>query len=165
MLRSPPLNGQFSSSVGGDRQDLNVDLSGAGFRLRAEAMHAEGRVTLPQLRLESGDARLTAHGESSSTASALYGRRRIAALRPEPLRQTAGGADQCPPEGQKGDSAPQPVADASFVLQDSRLAGQPVSGEGRLAIAWPRIPRLDIRLAAGANRLTAQGAFGQAGDR
>ena len=165
MLRSPPLNGQFSSSVGGDRQNLNVDLSGAGFRLRAEAMHAEGRVTLPQLRLESGDARLTAHGEIK-----LDGERRFTAegelQRFDPSRFGKLPAAQINARLKaEGRLAPHPVADASFVLQDSRLAGQPLNGEGRLAVDWPRIPRLDIRLAAGANRLTAQGAFGQAGDR
>jgi translocation and assembly module TamB len=56
------------------------------------------------------------------------------------------------------------VVDASFALHDSRVAGQAVSGQGQLAIAWPRIPRADIELAAGNNRLTAHGAYGQAGD-
>jgi translocation and assembly module TamB len=165
MLRSPALNGQISSAVGGDRQNLNVDLTGAGFRLRAEAHHAAGRVTLPQLRLESGDARLAAHGEI-----ALDGERRFTAegelQRFDPSRFGQLPAAQINARLKAdGKLSPQPVAEATFVLQDSRLAGQPLSGEGRVAIAWPRIPRLDIQLAAGANRLVAQGAFGQAGDR
>lgn len=165
MLRSPALNGQISSSVGGERQNLNVDLTGAGFRLRAEALHAAGRVTLPQLRLESGDARLTAHGEI-----ALDGERRFTAegelQRFDPSRFGQLPAAQINARLKAdGKLSPQPVAEASFVLQDSRLAGQPLSGEGRVSIAWPRIPRLDVKLAAGANRLSAQGAFGQAGDR
>jgi translocation and assembly module TamB len=164
MLRSPALNGQISSVLGGERQALNIDLSGAGFRLRAEAIHDAGRVSLPQLRLESGDARLAAQGEID-----LAGERRFTAegelQRFDPSRFGQWPAAQINARLKAdGKLSPQPVAEASFVLQDSRLAGQPLSGEGRLAIAWPRIPRLDIRLAAGANRLTAQGAFGQPGD-
>ena len=49
-------------------------------------------------------------------------------------------------------------------MRDSRLAGQSLTGRGDLAIDWPRIPRADVELAAGPNRLTARGAFGQAGD-
>ena len=59
---------------------------------------------------------------------------------------------------------PRPVVEAQFQLRDSRLAGQPLSGRGELVIDWPRIPRADIQLLAGTNRLTARGAFGQAGD-
>jgi translocation and assembly module TamB len=165
MLRSPALNGQISSTVGGERQNLNVDLNGAGFRLRAEAIHAAGRVSLPQLRLESGDARMAAQGEIT-----LDGERRFTAEGElqhfDPSRFGKLPAAQINARLKaEGKLSPQPVAEASFVLQDSRLGGQALSGEGRVAIAWPRIPRLDIRLAAGANRLTAQGAFGQAGDR
>jgi translocation and assembly module TamB len=165
MLRSPALNGQISSVLGGERQALNVDLSGAGFRLRAEASHAAGRVSLPQLRLESGEARLAAHGEI-----ALDGERRFTAegelQRFDPSRFGQWPAAQINARLKAaGRLSPQPVAEASFVLQDSRLAGQPLNGEGQLSIAWPRIPRLAIQLAAGANRLSAQGAFGQAGDR
>jgi translocation and assembly module TamB len=164
MLRSPALNGQISSSLGGERQNLNLDLSGAGFRLRAEAIHAAGRVSLPQLRLESGDTRLAAQGEID-----LAGERRFTVdgelQRFDPSRFGQLPAAQINARLKAaGKLSPQPVAEANFVLQDSRLAGQPLSGEGRLTVAWPRIPRLDIRLAAGANRLTAQGAFGQPGD-
>ncbi len=164
MLRSPPLNGQISSALGGERQALNIDLTGAGFRLRAEAIHAAGRVSLPQLRLESGDARLAAQGEID-----LAGERRFALAgelqRFDPSRFGKLPAAQINARLKAdGKLSPQPVAEANFVLQDSRLAGQPLSGEGRLTVAWPRIPRLDIRLAAGANRLSAQGAFGQPGD-
>ena len=63
-----------------------------------------------------------------------------------------------------GSLRPRPVVEAKFALRDSRLAGQSLTGRGDLAIDWPRIPRADVELAAGPNRLTARGAFGQAGD-
>ncbi|MGB8884877.1 MAG: translocation/assembly module TamB domain-containing protein, partial [Azonexus sp.] len=63
-----------------------------------------------------------------------------------------------------GSLRPRPVVVAQFALRDSRLAGQPLTGGGDLAIDWPRIPRADVELVAGPNRLTARGAFGQAGD-
>ena len=164
MLRSTRLNGQISTTLGADRQDLKIDLKDANFRLLAEASHAAGRIALPQLQLTAGDARLTAHGELDLGAP-----RRFAAegelQRFDPSRFARLPAAQINARFKAdGRLAPQAVVDASFALRDSRFAGQPLSGEAQLAIAWPRIPRVELRLTAGANRLSAQGAFGQPGD-
>lgn len=164
MLRSPPLNGQFSTTLGSERQDLHIDLRGGNFRLIAEATHASENIALPQLRLESGDARLAAHGQLD-----LQAPRRFTVegelQRFDPSRFGSLPAAQINARLKAdGQLSPHPVLEAGFVLQDSRLAGQPLSGEGRLAIDWPRVPRVDIRLAAGANRLTALGALGQPGE-
>jgi len=165
MLRPTRLAGKISGLVAADRQQLKLELKDATFALLAEASHANERIDLPLLQLSAGDARLRAKAEldlkqpRSFTAEGELQRfdpSRFAKLPAAQLNASfkAGGR-----------LAPRPVIDASFTLKDSRLAGQPLSGQGSLAIDWPRIPRADIVLVTGANRLSAQGAFGRPGDR
>ena len=164
MLRPTRLNGPLATTLGAKRQDLKIALKDNTFSLLAEASHADGRIELPQLQLAAGDARLNAHGELD-----LDNPRRFTAegelLRFDPSRfTTLPGARINASFKARGQLAPQPVVDASFTLQDSRLAGQPLSGQGQIRVDWPRIPLADIQIASGANRLTAHGAYGQPGD-
>lgn len=164
-LRSTRLNGPISARLGADRQDIELDLQDATFRLQAEASHAAGRLTLPRLELAAGPARLTAHGElalndnMSFTATGELSRfdpSRFAKVTPARINASFKS---------EGKLAPHPLLSASFELKDSQLASKPLSGRGRLSIDWPRIPQADIELLAGPNRLHASGAFGRPGDR
>jgi len=163
-LRPTRLNGPISTTLGAKRQAVKIELKDTSFSLQAEASHSNGRLDLPQLQLAAGDARLSAHGELD-----LKPPRNFAAegelRRFDPSRFAKVPAAQINANFKAaGRLAPQAVVDASFTLQDSRLAGQPLAGNGQVSIAWPRIPRADIQLAAGANRLSARGAFGHPGD-
>jgi translocation and assembly module TamB len=161
--RHPPGR-PLSATLAGDRQDVRIDLRDATFSLLAEASLAGQRLRLPKLQLAAGTARLLAQGELD-----LNGPREFTA-EGELQHFDPSRFGRLPPAHinarlkASGHLAPQPVVDASFALHDSRVSGQAVSGQGQLAIAWPRIPRADIELAAGNNRLTAHGAYGQAGD-
>jgi translocation and assembly module TamB len=163
-LHPTRLTGPLAATLAGDQQDVRIDLRDATYRLLAEASLADRRLRLPKLQLAAGTARLLAHGEL-----ALDGRREFTA-EGELQHFDPSRFGRLPPAQinahlkASGHLAAQPVVDASFALHDSRVAGQAVSGQGQLAIAWPRIPRADIELAAGNNRLTARGAYGQAGD-
>ncbi|MCG2576288.1 translocation/assembly module TamB domain-containing protein [Dechloromonas sp. XY25] len=163
-LHSTRLAGPITATLAGDRQQLHVDLRDPGFSLLADAKLAERHLRLTKLALSAGNARLAAQGELALDAPrqftaegelqhfdpSRFGRLPVAQIN---ARLKASGR-----------LAPQPVVDAGFVLVDSRVSGQPVSGQGQLAVAWPRIPKADLELAAGDNRLTARGAYGQAGD-
>ena len=163
-LHATRLAGPLSATLAGDRQDVRIDLRDATFSLLAEASLAGQRLRLPRLQLAAGTARLLAQGELD-----LNGPRPFTA-EGELQHFDPSRFGRLPPAHinarlkASGHLAPQPVVDASFALHDSRVSGQAVSGQGQLAIAWPRIPRADIELAAGNNRLTAHGAYGQAGD-
>lgn len=163
----PPsrLSGPLAVTMADARQSLRLDLRDATFKLEAEAERVGPTLRLPRLRLAAGDARLEARGEldlgphrSFSAAGELqqfdpsrFGRLPAGRLN---AQLTASGR-----------LAPQALLDAAFTLRDSQLAGQALHGRGQLNIAWPRIPRADIELAAGGNRLAVQGAYGQPGDR
>jgi translocation and assembly module TamB len=164
VLRSTRLNGPISAHIGAARQQLSARLSDARFVLAAEARHENGQISLSHLELGAGEARLTLRGEldtarnmvfSASGELTRFDLRRFARVPAALLNGTLSAS---------GTLKPRPVVAAQFVLRDSRLAGQLLTGSGDLVIDWPRIPRADVTLVAGPNRLTASGAFGQAGD-
>lgn len=163
-LRSTRLDGPVSAVIGHARQRIDFRLADTRFTVAAEAAHADGQITLARLELAAGDALLRAAGElatggdmafSASGELLRFDPSRFARVPAAKLNGTLAAS---------GRLQPRPVVEARFALRDSRFAGQPLSGRGDLVIDWPRIPRGDVQLVAGPNRLDARGAFGQAGD-
>lgn len=163
-LRSTRLNGPISSLLGADRQQLKLDLKDATFALLADASHADNRIDLPQLQLSAGNARLSAKAELDlKTPRAFTAEGEL--QRFDPSRFAKVPAAQINASFKAGGRLdPRAVVDASFTLKDSRVANQPLNGQGKLSIDWPRIPGIDIQLVSGTNHLIAKGAFGQPGD-
>ncbi|MCM8594771.1 hypothetical protein, partial [Accumulibacter sp.] len=173
-LRSTRLNGPISASIASDRQQLAVRLGDTRFVLDVKASHEHGRVSLSRLELAAGAARLRARGELDTSQDMAFSAAgelerfdpsRFARVPAAMLNGTLSASGRLRAKGSAPASQPRPVVEAQFVLRDSRLAGQPLTGRGDLVIDWPRIPRADVQLAAGPNTLTARGAFGQTGDR
>ena len=164
VLRTTRLNGPLSARIGSDRQQISLRLADSRFVLAGEASHENGKVSVTGLELSAGDAVLRASGELATAGNMAF------SASGELLRFDPARFARVPPATLNGTLAangslrPRPVVEARFALRDSRLAGQPLTGRGDLVIDWPRIPRADIQLAAGPNRLSARGAFGQPGD-
>jgi translocation and assembly module TamB len=167
VLRSTRLNGPISATLGSARQQLDFRLADQRFTLAAEASHENGKVSLKRLELSAGDAMLRASGEletgqemafSASGELLRFDPSRFAKVPTAALNGTLAASGRLRPEGSAPGVQPRPVVEAQFALRDSRFAGQPLAGRGDLVIDWPRIPRADIQLAAGPNRLTARGA-------
>lgn len=164
-LRATRLDGRLAGTLGSTRQALRVDLRDTRYRLQAEASHADGRIAVPQLLLAAGDARLQAQGELD-----LQEPRHFTAVgelqRFDPARFADLPAAQLNARWQlAGQLLPGLSGKLDFDLRDSRLANQTLSGAGHLTVDGQRLPKVDLQLQAGANRLLARGAFGQAGDR
>jgi len=165
VLRSTALSGPISASLGRARQSLKGRLADARFALAVEASHENGKLSVPRIELGAGDALLKASGELD-TGQAMRFSANGELVRFDPARFARVPAAMINASvSASGRLQPEAVVEAQFVLADSRLAGQPLSGRGDLVIDWPRIPRAEINLAAGPNRLTASGAFGRPGDR
>ncbi|WP_374341475.1 translocation/assembly module TamB domain-containing protein [Azonexus sp.] len=160
-LRPTRLDGRIAAGLSGERQTLDLDLSDARFALRAEAALAGDRVDLARAELSAGDARLSARGELQLSGERPF--RGEGELRHfDPARFGDWPAARLNATLQaSGRLAPHARIDAGFALRDSEFAGQPLTGRGSVAIDWPRLPRVDIELAAGPNRLAARGAFGR----
>lgn len=163
-LHSTRLAGPVAATLAGDQQQLHIDLRDPGFSLLADASLADQRLRLAKLALAAGNARLEAQGELDLKAPRQFtAQGELQHFDPSRFGRLPAAQINARLKA-SGRLAPQPVVDAGFTLLDSRVAGQAVSGQGQVAIAWPRIPKADIELAAGDNRLTARGAYGQAGD-
>lgn len=164
VLHSTRLAGPVAATLAGERQNLRIDLRDTTFSLFAEASLAEQHLRLPRLLLTAGNARLEAKGELDlATPRQFSAEGELQHFDPSRFGRLPAGQINARLQA-NGRLAPQPLVDASFTLQDSRLAGQALSGHGQLNLAWPRIPKADIELAAGANRLSIRGAYGQPGD-
>ena len=163
-LRPTRLSGPLSALLAANQQSFKVDLKDSTFSLAAEISHADGRIDLPQLLLAAGDARLSLHGEldlrtprhfAAEGELQRFNPARFAKLPAARLNASFKASGQL---------APRPLVDASFTLNDSQLAGQPIAGQGQISLDWPRLPRADLQLSGGANRLITRGAFGGPGD-
>lgn len=166
-LRSTRLGGAIALHLAGERRQFRLDLGDARFRLRAEAEQSAERLQLARLELAADDARLNAHGEIALAGDGDF---RLAGelRRFDPARFLRAGLPAAQLNADfaaAGRWRPELAGSASFKLTDSRLGGQPLAGEGRLRFADNRLLEAAVQLAAGANRLSAQGAFGRPGER
>ena len=164
-LQTTRLNGPLRVELAEASQSVNLRLSDARFVLSAEANHAGGRLDVRQLELAAGDSRVRLAGMLETAGKQAF------SVEGELIRFDPSRFVRVPAASLNGSLsasgrlAPQPTVDGRFVLRDSRVADQSISGDGQLAVAWPRIPRADIRLQAGPNRLETRGAFGGPGDQ
>ena len=164
-LRPTRLAGPLKLGLGAERQQGFMVLKDAQFTLLADAEHAADEITVKRLELASGDAQLLAtgmlrlkEGKAFSAKGELrqFDPSRFASL---PKARINARFDT------RGHITPSPVIDAQIDLTDSQYAGLPLTGHGRINMAWPLITQADIALAAGPNRLTAEGSFGRPQDR
>ena len=164
VLRWTRLNGQISARISSEQQALSVDLTDDRFKLLAEVSHQKDNISVDKLELAAGQARLSAKGELALDAGMAF-KASGELIKFDPSRFAKTPAAQINARFKtSGRLEPRPIIDGSFELQNSQLAGQPLSGKGQLKVDWPAIPLANIKLQAGPNHLTAQGAFGRPQD-
>ncbi len=134
--------------------------------LSLQASMANDEIALERAELALGQGRLHADGRlhlAGRRAFSLKGT--LSRLRVQDLGRFA----QLPELYLNGDFsasgelAPQPLGDLEFRIADSRLAGQPLQGEGRASLRADRLDVPNLRLAAGANSLAISGSLRQEG--
>ena len=164
-LRSLRLAGAIRLQADAERQSLQADLGYQRYRLTLDAEQRNRIVLIRQALLSSGAGRLS-----------LFGTLGLEAARPFDLAGALDGFDPAAfgdyPKGRinasfhgTGRLAPASEASLSFAIADSRLRGQPLSGQGNLQLSARRLWDSDAELRLGSNRLRLQGAFGAPGDR
>jgi translocation and assembly module TamB len=167
-LPSTRLAGPLRAQLGIDRQRIDVNWRDSRYSLNAAASIGAPAIEIERLQLSSGGASLAAQGRL-----ALTGERRFAAqgrLRnfdPQRfLKAAAGIARSQINAGFEASGALAPALELAlrFDLRDSRIAGQPLSGKGRVDLSGSRLRAVDIDLDAAGNRLRAAGAWGRSGD-
>ncbi|WP_153109333.1 translocation/assembly module TamB domain-containing protein [Propionivibrio limicola] len=161
-LRQTRLNGPVSIVLGADRQRVALNLKDERFAVAVDAERAGSTITARRLELSSAEARLLASGvleTDERMAFSMKGELR----RFDPSRFFRLPAAQLNARfDAQGRLAPGLVVDGRFELDESRYAGLPLAGRGRLNVAWPIVSHADVALSAGPSRLTVAGSFGHA---
>lgn len=162
---STQLDGPVMAQLGADRQTVNVDLNGRQLTLAAEVTQSNGRITVPKLNVMRGQSRLLAHGEVQRAGKQAFSlEAEVQHFNPARFARWA-EADINARVKAEGQVQPALALVARVHIDPSRFAGEALSGQGKVTVAWPLIRQSDVYLTHGPNSLVAEGAFGQPGDR
>lgn len=164
-VRAARLDGSMKL-VGDDKvQRAEIALGDGSLRLDALLVKAGEMLTLEKLRLARGPAVLGGHGKLALDGRRAYSfdgqlqRFDLAAFLSAPRSDLNARLTLA------GELEPQVRGKVDFAMDDSRFAGQPVSGAGRVEFVGMDRGKADAEFRAGDNRLTAKGGFGAASDR
>lgn len=164
-MKPTAIKGDIAVTNEATRQTLEANLADAGLRLSALATLENNVATLNEARLNAGRGSVTASGsmkldgDQAFKATANANRFDPSAFGDLPV------ADINATVNAAGALSPAWKVDADFVVRQSRLMNQALSGKGKLSADAKRISGVDANLAMGQNTVDLKGAFGGAGDR
>lgn len=167
-LNPTRLDGRIGLLSAAGKQSLTLDLSEPAGRnkllLSARATLADVALTLEQATLRLADGRLDATGKLSLDGTRQFAfDGKLVRLRLQDLGTFADvpALELTGEFGVAGALAPQLTADLRFRLADSRIAGQPLRGDGEAHLRTDtlRVPKLE--LVAGDNRLSVKGELAE----
>lgn len=168
-MRPTHLAGQVDLHHATGRQEFTIGLSEPlqqqRIALAAHGVLADTGLTLDRAELQAGQGRINATAQVSLTGQQnFHAQGKISRFRLEDL----GSFPQAPQlllNGEfslRGMRQPQIEADLAFSISDSRLAGQPLFGEGKAHLRGETLQVPHLLLASGANRLSVEGQMSQA---
>lgn len=171
-LRATRLAGQAGIRHADGRQEFTLALNEPRQRQRitldAHGVLADAGLTIERVELQAGSGRITASGHAVLTGTQSFSAQgKISRFRLQDL----GEFTDVPPLLLNGSFAlsgarqPRLQADLRFDISDSRLAGQPLRGEGRAQLRGERLLVPGLQLVSGANRLNVEGQLAQGGAR
>jgi len=163
-LRPTQLNGKLTANLGQTRQEIRIDLRDRRFTLLGTARHEADTLTLEKIEIGAGQARLLADGRLQLADQAFLAEARLQEFDPSRFAELPPARINARLQA-SGKLQPRPIVDASFVLADSQFRGQPLAGQGKFQLDWPKLADVDVNLVLASNRLTAQGAFGGSGQQ
>lgn len=158
-LRAAKLNGSIRLSGDTKTQQGVLNLSDGILHLDAQLNKSANTLTLDKLVLARGKATLTGNGRLQLDKKQAYqfnGRLHrfdLAAFIQAPHSDLNATLDIA------GSLAPQPGGTLNFRMDSSHLAGQPVSGNGKIEFANQCLTRTDSELRLGDNLLRATGGL------
>lgn len=164
-LRAARLNGSIKLGGNSIAQQGVFVLSDGTLQLDAHLSKSGDTITLDNLRLARGQAALTGQGKLNLDGRRAYTfkgelqRFDLAALLRAPRSDLNATLELA------GELEPQTTGTVRFIMSDSHLAGQPVSGSGQVEFVGMSRGKGEAELLLGDNRLSAKGSFGAATDR
>jgi len=158
-LRATQLNGTLTASLGEARQEIRLDLRDRRFTLRGTARHESDTLTLNDIEIAAGKARLLAAGTLQLTDQTFRANARLHDFDPSRFAELPPARINASLQA-SGKLQPRPVVDASFSIADSQFRTHPLVGQGKFQLDWPKLSDADLNLTLAGNRITAQGGFG-----
>jgi translocation and assembly module TamB len=162
-LLATALDGRIDASIAGSGEMLRAELTQGplaihldGTRSGSELVVREARITARSGRVEAS-GRLALDGEMPATAAATF-------VGFDPSEWGSFPAARVNGELALQGAVARRSGELSFKLTQSRLRDVNVAGHGRARVTDERIHSADMVLEVGANRFSARGAFGAAGD-
>jgi translocation and assembly module TamB len=152
--------GTITMGSTGARQTVTIHLADANLKIDAQAVTDGAQLLVKQARLSAGKGSVQAtlsaslKDKQAFTASAAINRFDPSLLVAAPRAELSGSLQAA------GALAPAWQVDAAFKLENSRLLGQPLSGNGKLHADARHISNIDVQLALARNTAQLRGAFG-----
>ncbi|MFO1205152.1 MAG: translocation/assembly module TamB domain-containing protein, partial [Burkholderiales bacterium] len=165
-LKDTKLAGALRLKASEEAQTLTVDLSQQGYRIEGEVVHGGEQVDLRSARVRAKGGEATAQGRLALTGNRAFSATgSVARFDPSAFGDFPGGSVN----GGftvAGSLSPRLAARVNVNLAEpSRFRGAPLAGSVRFDLSEQRIAEADVALRLGANRINAQGSFGNPGDR
>jgi translocation and assembly module TamB len=166
--RATRLAGRVDLRRAAGKQEFDIALSEPVGRQRL-SIDARGVLADNELAIERAELRAGSGSLSATAALGLTGRQAFQAQgRFNRFRLREFGDFPALPEldlnarfSLHGARQPQADAELEFAIEDSKLAGQPLSGAGRAQLHGEQLIVPEFRLASGANRLSVEGRLSQ----
>jgi len=164
-MKPTAIKGDITVTNEATRQTLQANLADAGLRLAALATLENNVATLKEARLSAGRGSVTASGSmnlegdrafKATAATDRFDPSSFGDLPAADINATVNAAGALNPDWR---------VDADFIVRQSRLMGQALTGKGKLSADAKRISGIDANLALGQNTVALNGAFGASGDR
>ena len=163
-LAATKLAGRIELDAQGAAQELRADLRAGAYRLRIDAAQRDAALQVRAATISIGDSELALSGAIALAQQNEF-RAQGKLTRFDPSR--LGDYPSALINGSfsaTGRLSPRIDAMLQFALADSRYRGHRLRGDGKAKLTPERIWESQFALELGANRLSASGAFGAAGD-
>lgn len=163
-LAATSLAGALEIDAQGATQNLRADMREGAYRVRIDASHRDDALQVRDAKVSVGDSELALSGAIS------LGRQREFRAEGKLIRFDPSRLGDYPAAlingvfSATGRLSARPEAALQFSVADSFYRGHRLQGSGRANISAERIRDSSIALEFGSNRLSAEGAFGAAGD-
>jgi translocation and assembly module TamB len=163
-LRRTALFGPLQVIVVGERQWARGSLTQEGIGLTAQVLRIGNALEVQELRLLADGGALSATGTATlSGAMPFSAQLELAGFNPAALGEYPAGS-LSGTLAAKGRLEPRDL-ELEWSLGDSTLHGHAFRSAGAARVVGQRLTQADGDVRLGANRLTARGAFGRAGDQ
>lgn len=164
-LAKTAMKGQLDLGWDGKNGALLADMAQSGYQIHLDARQTGEQITLNKGRVRAGGGELFLAGDLSLAGAGSFQlkgslkRFNPASFGEFPAARINAGLQS------SGNLFGKRNISGAFTIADSQLAGQTLSGSGKLILHGERLSNVDISLQLAENRLWAAGNFGAAGDR